>query len=183
MLFENLEYGPAPEAADAANAWLDDHDREFGNFINNQWVKPAGRQYYETINPSNGEKLSRTIQSTAEDIDAAVAAAKAAQGPWAALAPHVRARHLYSIARHIQKHFRLLSVIESLDNGKPFRETRDADVPVIARHFYHYAGWAQLMDTEMAEWKPVGVVAGIVAWNFPLMLMAWKVAPALAMGA
>ena len=145
-------------------------------------MKPEGRQYYETINPSNGEKLSRTLQSTDADIETAVAAAKTAQVSWAALPAHVRARHLYSIARHIQKHTRLLSVIESLDNGKPFRETRDADVPIIARHFYHYAGWAQLMDTEMSEWKPVGVVAGIVAWNFPLMLMAWKVAPALAMG-
>jgi len=181
-LFENLEYGPAPEAADTANAWLNDHDREFGNFINNKWVKPEGRQYYETLNPATGDKLSRTIQSTQEDIDSAVAAAKAAQPAWAALPGHVRARYLYSIARHIQKHMRLLSVIESLDNGKPFRETRDSDVPIIARHFYHYAGWAQLMETEMQQWKPVGVVAGIVAWNFPLMLMAWKVAPALAMG-
>jgi aldehyde dehydrogenase (NAD+) len=89
---------------------------------------------------------------------------------------------MYSIARHVQKHMRLLSVVESLDNGKPFRETRDADIPVVARWLYHYAGWAQLADTEMAGWTPVGVVGGIVAWNFPLMLLVWKFCPALAMG-
>ena len=113
-------------------------------YVSAQWVKPQGRAYYETINPSTGDALARTIQSTDEDIDVAVKSSKKAQESWAALPPHVRARHLYSIARHIQKHFRILSVIESMDNGKPFRETRDADVAIIARHFYHYAGWAQV---------------------------------------
>ncbi len=94
----------------------------------------------------------------------------------------MRARHLYSIARHLQKHSRLMSVLEAMDNGKTIRETRDADVPVAVRHLYHYAGWAELHAEEMGAWSPVGVVGAIVPWNFPLMLLVWKVAPALAMG-
>jgi len=112
----------------------------------------------------------------------AVGCAKKASESWGSLTGHQRSRHLYSLARHVQKHSRLIAVVEALDNGKPIRETRDADVAVIVRHLYHYAGWAQLMDREMSEWKPCGVVGGIVAWNFPLMLLVWKVAPALAMG-
>lgn len=115
-------------------------------------------------------------------MNVAVAAAKEASETWGKLPPHVRARHLYSLARHVQKHARLIAVVEALDNGKPIRETRDADTQVVIRWLYHYAGWAQLMGTEMRDWQPCGVVGGIVAWNFPLMLMVWKVAPALAMG-
>eukprot|EP00051_Salpingoeca_urceolata_P026434 m.477280 g.477280 ORF g.477280 m.477280 type:complete len:849 (-) comp20800_c0_seq1:212-2758(-) len=181
-IFETLEYGPAPESPAAANAWLDDHGRDFGHFINGEWYKPDGRKQYESFNPSNNEVLAKTIQGEAADVDYAVKHARTAFNSWSALSGHQRARHMYSIARHIQKHQRLIAVVESMDNGKPVRESRDADVAVVARWFYHYAGWAQLSDTEMKDWKPCGVVGGIVAWNFPLMLLAWKVAPALAMG-
>ena len=182
-VFKTLEYGPAPESPSVAYAWLDDHDRKFSHFINNKWYTPNGeRNYYTTKSPASGETLADTIQGNQEDVDMAVAAAKKAQVSWAALPPHARARHLYSLARHVQKHARLIAVVEALDNGKTIRETRDADVPIVARWLYHYAGWAQLAPKEMQGWQPVGVIGGIVPWNFPLMLLTWKVAPALAMG-
>jgi hypothetical protein len=115
-------------------------------------------------------------------VDAAVRAARAAQPRWHALGGHARARYLYAIARHVQKHAREFAVLESMDNGKPIRESRDIDIPLVARHFYHHAGWAQLMDSELAGYGPVGVVGQIIPWNFPLLMLAWKVAPALAMG-
>ena len=115
-------------------------------------------------------------------MDAAVAAARAAFESWGKTPGHVRARYLYAIARHIQKHSRLLAVLESLDNGKTIRETRDLDIPLVARHFYYHAGWAQLMAAELPGYEPVGVVGQIIPWNFPLLMMAWKIAPALAMG-
>lgn len=181
-IFETLEYGPAPESPEVAEAWMDDHNREFGHFINNEWYKPKDRKYYETSEAATGRKMAKTIQGTQEDVDHAVKSAKKAYEGWSKLSGHQRARYMYSIARHIQKHHRLIAVVESMDNGKPIREARDADTNIVARHFYHYAGWAQLMDEEMPGWTSVGVVGGIVAWNFPLMLLAWKVAPALAMG-
>ena len=146
------------------------------------WHKPDGRKMYETMNPSTGEKIAKVMEANEEDVNLAVDAAKQAHVSWGALPGHVRARHMYAIARHIQKHARLLAVMEAIDNGKTIRETRDVDIPCIIRHFYHHAGWAQLAETEMQGWKSVGVVGGIIAWNFPLMLLAWKVAPALAMG-
>src|SRR5690606_1647965 len=121
-------------------------------------------------------------QATEDDLEHAVKAARKAFGAWSQTPGHVRARYLYAIARHIQKHSRLLAVLESMDNGKPIRESRDIDVPVVARHFYHHVGWAQLMDAELADMAPVGVVGQITPWNFPLLMIAWKVAPALAMG-
>ena len=181
-LLPTLPYGPAPESPAVAKAWIQDHGSSFGHFINGSWVKPEGRQTYDTFNPSTGEKLASTIQGVKEDVDVAVAATKTAFESWSKLPPHVRARHLYSVARHIQKHARLISVVESLDNGKPIRESRDVDIPLVARHLYHHAGWAQLMDEEMKNWAPIGVVCAIVPWNFPLMLLSWKVCPALAMG-
>jgi aldehyde dehydrogenase (NAD+) len=128
------------------------------------------------------KRLCETIDGDVADVDLAVQAARTAFVSWSALSPHERAKHLYSIARHVQKHHRLLACVESLDNGKSIRETRDSDIPLVARHFYHHAGWAQLMDEEMRGWKPLGVIGEIVPWNFPLMLLAWKVCPALAMG-
>eukprot|EP00039_Didymoeca_costata_P028699 m.21983 g.21983 ORF g.21983 m.21983 type:complete len:855 (+) comp7307_c0_seq1:62-2626(+) len=181
-IFQSLEYGPAPESPSVAYAWMDEHGRDFGHFVNGEWYKPEGRKTYESTAPSTGEKLCKTIQGNQDDVDHAVQCAKTAHESWGSLSPHIRARHMYALARHIQKHARLIAVVEALDNGKPIRETRDADVQVVARHFYHYAGWAQLMDTEMKSWTSCGVVGGIVAWNFPLMLLAWKVAPALAAG-
>ena len=182
-VFETLEYGPAPESPAGAYAWLDSHNRDFGHFIDGAWYKPdSQRKKYETTSPATGEVLSKTTQGTQEDIDYAVSSAKRAQVKWAALPPHARARHMYALARHVQKHARLLSVVEAMDNGKTVRETRDSDIPLVSRWLYHYAGWAQLAPTEMREFKPVGVVGGIVPWNFPIMLTTWKIAPALAMG-
>ncbi|KAK3608447.1 hypothetical protein CHS0354_035451 [Potamilus streckersoni] len=181
-IFKTLDYGPAPEADNVAKAWLDDHGKSFGHFIDGKWVKPEGRKTYETKNPATGEVLATTIQGVKEDVDMAVKSARRAYESWNKTPPHVRARHLYSVSRHIQKHMRLVSVVETMDNGKPIRETRDADIPIVVRHFYHHAGWAQLMDTEMKEWKSLGVIGAIVPWNFPLMLLTWKICPALAMG-
>src|SRR5579864_7774488 len=180
-IFETMEYGPAPEAAAPALNWLKEH-QPFGLFINNQWVKPASGQYLDSINPSTGKPLAQIAAATSADVDAAVAAARTAFETWGKTPGHVRARYLYAIARHIQKHSRLLAVLESLDNGKPIRETRDLDIPLVARHFYYHAGWAQLMESELADYSPVGVVGQIIPWNFPLLMLAWKIAPALAMG-
>jgi len=129
-LFNSMDYGPAPENSDYANAWLDAHDRRFGMFVNNKWVQPEGRSFEAVTNPSNGEQLAEVMQANNDDVDMAVEAAAAAQPGWASLSPHARARHLYSLARHLQKHHRLMAVLESMDNGKTVRETRDADVPL-----------------------------------------------------
>jgi aldehyde dehydrogenase (NAD+) len=182
-IFETMEYGPAPESDAAALEWIKQHDNgRFGHFIAGQWVAPAEGGYFETINPATKAVLARVAQGTRTDVDAAVTAANAAAPGWAALPAHARARYLYALAREVQRHARLLAVLESLDNGKPIRETRDLDIPLVARHFYHHAGWAQLRDTEFAGYVPVGVVGQIIPWNFPLLMVAWKVAPALAAG-
>src|SRR5690242_17594780 len=180
-IFETMEYGPAPEAAAPGLAWIKEHE-PFGLFINNQWVKPISGQYIESINPATGKQLTKVAAANSADVDAAVAAARAAFETWGKTPGHVRARYMYAIARHIQKHSRLLAVLESLDNGKPIRETRDIDIPLVARHFYYYAGWAQLMESQLPDYQPVGVVGQIIPWNFPLLMLAWKIAPALAMG-
>jgi aldehyde dehydrogenase (NAD+) len=180
-IFNTMEYGPAPEAAAPGLAWIQEHS-PFGLFINNQWVKPASGQYMESINPATGKPLAQIASADSADVDAAVAAARAAFETWSKTPGHVRARYMYAIARHIQKHSRLLAVLESLDNGKPIRETRDIDIPLVARHFYYHAGWAQLMASELPAYEPVGVVGQIIPWNFPLLMLAWKIAPALAMG-
>jgi aldehyde dehydrogenase (NAD+) len=181
-IFKTMEYGPAPESPDAVNAWLDEHGRKFGLFINNEWVTPKGAKYYPSYDPSNGELLGETVQAGKKEVDAAVAAAREAFGTWSKTPGVLRARYMYAIARNIQKHHRLLAVLESMDNGKPIRESRDIDVPLLARHFYYYAGWAQLMETELRDYQPVGVVGQIIPWNFPLLMLAWKIAPAIAMG-
>ena len=182
-LFETMEYGPAPESDAAALEWIKQHDNgRFGHFIGGRWVAPSEGQYFETINPATKAVLARVAQGSKTDVDAAVAAANAAAPAWAALPGHARARYLYALAREVQRHSRLLAVLESLDNGKPIRETRDLDIPLVARHFYHHAGWAQLRDTEFPGYVPVGVVGQIIPWNFPLLMVAWKVAPALAAG-
>jgi aldehyde dehydrogenase (NAD+) len=181
-IFQTMEYGPAPEAANAALAWLDEHKRKLNLFINNQWTEPKSGKYFESKNPASGEKLAQVADGGKEDVDTAVAAARAAFESWSRLSGHARARHLYAVARHVQKHARLLAVLESIDNGKPIRETRDIDVPLVARHFYYHAGWAQLMETELRDYQPVGVVGQVIPWNFPLLMLAWKIAPAIAMG-
>ena len=178
----SLNFGPAPESDAPARAWLAKHGGEFRHFIGGAWVEPSGGQRFESVDPSTGMSLGRVAQGTAVDIDAAVQAARAAYPAWAALVPHARARHLYALARTVQKHSRFLAVLETLDNGKTIRETRDVDVPLVARHFYHHAGWAQLRDAEFPGYTPVGVIGQIIPWNFPLLMMAWKIAPALAAG-
>jgi aldehyde dehydrogenase (NAD+) len=180
--FLTMEYGPAPEDPQEAKAWLDRHGRRFAHFINGAWQAPAAGEYFDTIDPSNGEKLASVAKGSAADIETAVAAARSAFPKWQALTPHVRARYLYALARLVQKHSRLLAVLETMNNGKPIRESRDIDIPLVARHFYHHAGWAQLLDQEFAEYEPCGVVGQIIPWNFPLLMLAWKIAPALATG-
>ena len=182
-LFDTMEYGPAPESEGPALEWIRQHDDgRLGHFINGHWMPPAEGQYFETINPATKAVLARVAQGSTADVDAAVAAANAAAPGWAGLPAHARARYLYALAREVQRHSRLLAVLESLDNGKPIRETRDLDIPLVARHFYHHAGWAQLRDSEFPGSVPVGVVGQIIPWNFPLLMVAWKVAPALAAG-
>jgi aldehyde dehydrogenase (NAD+) len=180
--FVTMEYGPAPEDPKEAGAWLDRHGRRFGLFIGGVWQAPAAGEYFDTVDPSNGEKLASIAQGGAADVDAAVRAARAASGKWRALTPHARARYLYALARLVQKHSRLLAVLETMDNGKPIRESRDIDIPLVARHFYYHAGWAQLLEQEFPEYEPCGVVGQIIPWNFPLLMLAWKIAPALATG-
>lgn len=181
-VFDTMAYGPAPESPAAVQQWLEDHDRNFGLFINNEWVHPESGETYASHNPANGEKLADTAQAGQVEVDAAIAAARKAFKTWSKTPGVVRARYMYAIARNIQKHHRLLAVLESLDNGKPIRESRDIDVPLLARHFYYHAGWAQLMDKELSDYQPVGVVGQIIPWNFPLLMLAWKIAPAIAMG-
>jgi len=180
-IYETMEYGPAPESPTLVLDWLKEH-QPFGLFINGQWVKPASGNYLDTINPSTGKPLAQVAAANSNDVDAAVAAARVAAETWSKTPGHTRARYLYAIARHIQKHSRLLAVLESMDNGKPIRETRDLDIPLVARHFYYHAGWAQLMASELPGYEPVGVVGQIIPWNFPLLMLSWKIAPALAMG-
>jgi len=180
--FATMEYGPAPEDPKEAGAWLERHSRRFTHFINGSWQAPAAGEYFETFDPSNGEKLASVAQGSAADVDAAVCAARRASSKWRELTPHVRARYLYALARLVQKHSRLLAVLETMDNGKPIRESRDIDIPLVARHFYYHAGWAQILDQEFPEHEPCGVVGQIIPWNFPLLMLAWKIAPALATG-
>ena len=181
-IFETMAYGPAPESDKQALEWLERHGRTFGLFVGGRWTKSKNGDGFDVINPATTASLARVTQAGAADVDAAVAAARKAFPAWSALAGHARARHLYALARAVQKHSRLLAVLESLDNGKSIRETRDLDIPLVARHFYHHAGWAQLAQAEFAGYEPLGVVGQIVPWNFPLLMVAWKVAPALAAG-
>ncbi len=180
--FVSMEYGPAPEDSKEAFAWLERHERRFGLFIAGAWQAPAGGEYFDTVDPSNGERLAAVAQGSAADVDAAVRAARNASPKWRALTPHARARYLYALARLLQKHSRLLAVLETMDNGKPIRESRDIDIPLVTRHFYHHAGWAQLLEQEFPDYEPCGVVGQIIPWNFPLLMLAWKIAPALATG-
>lgn len=179
-IFESMDYGPAPEADAPARGWITAHEGKMPLFINGQFV--SGSEHFESINPADGKPLAQISQATSAQVDAAVSAARAAFEGWSTLSGHVRARYLYALARGIQRHSRLFAVLETLDNGKSIRETRDIDIPLVARHFYHHAGWAQLRDTEFPDHGPIGVVGQIIPWNFPLLMLAWKIAPALAMG-
>ena len=179
-IFETMDYGTAPESSADALAWLADQGSRFGHYIDGVMTTPG--EGFESRNPASGEVLATLTQASQEDVDAAVTAARGAQPGWAALGGKARARYLYALARLVQKHSRLLAVLETLDNGKPIRESRDIDVPLVARHFYHHAGLAQLMESELPGMEPQGVCGQIIPWNFPLLMLAWKVAPALAAG-
>jgi aldehyde dehydrogenase (NAD+) len=179
-IFETMEYGPAPESSADATRWLERHHRTFGHFVGGAWTTPG--ETFEVINPATRDVLARVTQGTTRDVNAAVAAARSALDGWRGLSGHARARHLYALARTVQKHSRLLAVLETMDNGKSIRETRDLDIPLVARHFSHHAGWAQLLESEFAGYTGIGVVGQIIPWNFPLLMLAWKVAPALAAG-
>jgi aldehyde dehydrogenase (NAD+) len=179
-IFQTMEYGPAPESEKEAVSWLARHESVFGHFIGGEWTEPG--ELFDVSNPATGKVIARVTNGTKADVDAAVAAARAALPAWKGLTPHARARHIYALARGIQKHARLLAVLETMDNGKSIRETRDIDVPLVARHFYHHAGWAQLIESEFPGHEAIGVVGQIIPWNFPLLMLAWKIAPALAGG-
>src|SRR6266566_2416515 len=181
-IFETMAYGPAPESDKPALEWIARHDGAFGLFIGGRWTKGKSDAGFDVINPATTARLARVTQAGQQDVDTAVAAARKAFPAWSTLSGHARARHLYALARAVQKHSRLLAVLESLDNGKSIRETRDLDIPLVARHLTHHAGWAQLAESEFAGYGPVGVVGQIVPWNFPLLMVAWKIAPALAAG-
>ena len=177
-----MEYGPAPESKEQVETWIKSHGKYFKQYIDGKWQAPKSGKYLVSKNPCTQKKLASIPHSGPDDVNAAVKAAQKAFQSWSKLSHHRRARYLYAIARQIQKNSRLFAVLESMDNGKPIRETRDIDIPLVARHFYHHAGWAQLADQELKDYEPLGVVGQIIPWNFPLLMLAWKVAPALAMG-
>ncbi|TLP65891.1 aldehyde dehydrogenase family protein [Parasedimentitalea maritima] len=179
-IFETMDYGPAPESAVEALAWLVDQGDRFGHFINGAFTPPADG--FESRNPATGEVLATLTQATQSDVDSAVTAARKAQPKWETMGGPGRAKYLYALARLLQKHSRLFAVLESLDNGKPIREARDIDIPLAQRHFYYHAGMAQLMEAELPDVQALGVCGQIIPWNFPLLMLSWKIAPALAMG-
>ena len=178
-IFNSMDYGPAPESAAEALQWLADRGGVAGHYVDGTWGPM--RDDFASNNPATGKRLAGVTKGTADEVATAVKAARKAQSKWAKDG-HARARVLYAIARLMQKHARLLAVMETLDNGKPIREARDIDVPLAIRHFYHHAGFAQLMDDELPDREALGVCGQIIPWNFPLLMLAWKIAPALAMG-
>lgn len=173
-------YAPAPESTDHVR--LDDR---YGLFINGEFVEPAEGGYFDTVNPATEETLASVAAATAADVDAAVAAArKAYSGSWSRLKPAERGKYIFRIARLLQERAREFAVVESMDGGKPIRESRDIDIPLAAAHFFYYAGWADKLDYAFPgrSPKPLGVAGQIIPWNFPLLMAAWKIAPALACG-
>ncbi|MGA8151091.1 MAG: aldehyde dehydrogenase family protein [Terriglobales bacterium] len=180
--FVTMEYGPAPEDPKDALVWLDRHGRRFGHFIDGAWRQPIEGGFFDSVDPATGERIAAIAQGSAADIGVAVQAARIAFPKWQALTSHARALYLYALARAVQRHSRRLAVLETIDNGKTIRESRDIDIPLVARHFYHHAGWAQLLDSEFPDHTACGVVGQIIPWNFPLLMLAWKIAPAIATG-
>jgi aldehyde dehydrogenase (NAD+) len=178
-IFDSMAYGPAPESNAEVLAWLAKH-KTFGHWIDGGFTKPG--ETFQTKNPATAKPLALVTQGSSADVDAAVKAARHAQPKWAKLPGHARAKVLYALARLVQKHARLLAVLETMDNGKPIRESRDIDIPLVARHFYYHAGLAQLIDAELPGQQALGVCGAVIPWNFPLLMLAWKVAPALAAG-
>jgi aldehyde dehydrogenase (NAD+) len=174
------DYAPAPEAKDHAKI-----KKQYDLFINGQWTKPSSKKYFSTYNPATEEKISEVAEANEKDVNAAVAAArKAYEKNWKKMPAKERGKYIFRIARMIQERSRELAVIESMDGGKPIRESRDFDIPTAANHFFYYAGWADKLDYAFPNRKPqsFGVAAQIIPWNFPLLMAAWKIAPALATG-
>lgn len=180
-IMDTMEYGPAPEGNAEVKAWLKAKTGPIGHFINGRFVAGSGAAI-DVVNPATDEVIAQVAKGTAEDVGAAVRAARVAFPKWAALPGHARAKYLYALARLILKRERFFAVLETMDNGKTIRETRDIDVPLVARHFYHHAGWAELVADEFPGYGPVGVCGQVIPWNFPLLMLSWKVAPALAAG-
>jgi len=179
-IFDAMSYGPAPESNVEALAWIASHKGSLGHWIDGAFTTPEAP--FETRNPATGALLATVSQGSQASVDAAVAAARRTQGRWAREPAHTRAKVLYALARLVQKQSRLFAVLETLDNGKPIRESRDIDIPLVARHFYYHAGLAQLLPSEYPDLAPLGVCGAVIPWNFPLLMLAWKVAPALAAG-
>ncbi|MDC6447778.1 aldehyde dehydrogenase family protein [Alphaproteobacteria bacterium] len=178
--FKNISYGPAPEDSKDVMSWINALSNPNYLFINGSWIKSKSLKKIQVINPATNKKLTSLSISNKADVNIAVGAAKKAYTSWSKTSSDTRAKYLYALARLIQKHSRFLSVLETIDNGKPIRETRDIDIPLVARHFYYHAGWAKKIDTKTH--KPIGVIGQIIPWNFPLLMMAWKIAPAIAAG-
>src|ERR1700752_1927566 len=173
-------YAPAPESKSAASI-----NKQYDLFINGEWQKPLSKKYFDSINPANEEKLSEVADANAGDVDKAVNAARNAyEKVWKKMQAKERAKYIFRIARMIQEKARELAIIESLDGGKPIRESRDFDVPTAANHFFYYAGWADKLEYAFPNrtTTPLGVAGQIIPWNFPLLMAAWKIAPALATG-
>ncbi|OWA06780.1 betaine-aldehyde dehydrogenase [Streptomyces sp. CS227] len=172
-------YAPAPESRAVV-----DLAPSYGLFIDGEFTEAADGQVFKTLSPSTEEVLSEVARAGAEDVDRAVRAARRAFGPWSALPGAERAKYLFRIARIIQERSRELAVLETLDNGKPIKETRDSDLPLVAAHFFYYAGWADKLAHAGfgPDPRPLGVAAQVIPWNFPLLMLAWKIAPALAAG-
>ncbi len=179
-IFETMSYGPAPEGAAEVMAWLDGHGRRFGHFIGGEFTEPG--ETFVTRNPATGAVLAEVSEGSTGEVGNAVEAARKAAPGWAKAGGYARAKVLYALARILQKQSRMFAVLETLDNGKPIRESRDIDIPLAQRHFYYHAGIAQLLDSEMPGMVPHGVCGAVIPWNFPLLMLAWKVAPALAAG-
>ena len=178
--FKNLKYGPALEDDNEVLNWINGLPKPNHNFINGEWHKTVSNRTLRAINPANNKKLFDLSISSKKDVDKAVKSAKKSFSLWSKTTPFQKSKYLYALARLIQKHSRFLSVLESIDNGKPIRETRDIDIPLVARHFYYHAGWAKSLSIE--DCKPIGVVGQIIPWNFPLLMLSWKIAPAIACG-
>jgi len=180
--YDAMDYAAAPEARGEADAWMKATDFASALFIDGRWRKAASAKTFAVREPSTGKVLCHVAEAGKADIDAAVEAARRALPKWQAAGGYARARTLYAIGRAMQRNARLFAVLESIDNGKPIRESRDIDVPLAVRHFIHHAGWAQRLDAEFPGYRGVGVAGQIIPWNFPLLMLAWKIAPALAAG-
>ena len=181
-ILKTMDYGVAPEGNEHVVTWLEGHQHAFKHFIDGQFAASVDGAQFEVLSPATGEQLAMVAQGGKSEVDAAVAAARRAYPAWSALPGNARARYLYALARLLQKRERFFSVLESMNNGKPIRESRDIDIPLAARHLYHHAGWADLIETEYAGYTSVGVCGQIIPWNFPLLMLACKIAPALAAG-